>query len=419
MKRLSAKEFELLLNTITYESVLSEENFNKFKLIGINPLDWPAFACKQAYIQFLELVHTKGYPYASAMITEAFSVDAFDITEMHDELDVIGQMYKENLKYFKARFLGRELLANPEKADELISQYQSFASGGLKLLKISDYIEKVTLESKAEADKGTSLVVMPGFVSLSNIAGGFNPQRVSLITAKSGFGKTKLAGCFARNMSKSMPVIYFNMEMGVRDFVSMFIHAEADISNTDWFRGNVFKDQIALERVGRYMIKTHESKPIYFTDGKSLDIDTICSAILSVCKPLQNGFVIIDYDQKLTYKSYDEEWKALVRAVERFEEISKITNTHIVVLSQADESGDPKASKRAIQPASLVLNFKQGKIMAGMQEKPDAYYIKAIKNRFGRTGVCVEVEYFPEKSMIKELGVVTEIKEGEIRKRSI
>lgn len=408
MKTLSAAEFEPFLNSIAYEWLLSEENANKFRLAGINPLQWPKFPVKRAMLDFLAIEH-KGFPFASAMVFHEHKISEIKTSELPDDLELLKATYSETLNYFRAKELAKQIELNPSRVHDLIRDFSAGSNEGLKIHELHKEIYK-TFEKQSElVAKGKSIVSIIDFPSLSSYVGGFNPARITIITAKTGFGKTKCATTLARSASKTHPVVFVNMEMGKDDFVSMFIHGEVGISNTDWQHGRCFQDQSTFERVVKYKQSAEAAQPIYFTDGRTLSLSSIKSAIYALLKDTSGGFVFIDYDQKIAPDSSEEEWKTMLKAFVDLEDLAKLTNSHIFILAQANDQGNPKASLRSIQPASCVLNFTRGQIIDHVGAQKEAYYFKALKNRFGVGGFCLEVDYNPAQSNLVEGCVCTEL----------
>ena len=107
------------------------------------------------------------------------------------------------------------------------------------------------------------------------------------------------------------------------------------------------------------------------------------------------GFVIVDYDQKIISKNSDEEWKSVLKTVEMLEECTKQTNAHILVLSQGDDEGQPKASKRSKQPASAVLHLGKN--------DDNEWFIRTTKNRFGNPNLVIPLAVDGATSRIAEL----------------
>lgn len=408
MKPLNAAEFETFLNSIAFEWLSSEENSNKLRLAGINPMQWPAFPVKNAMLDFLAIEH-KGFPFASSMVFHEHKIRSLKTAELPEDLEIIKSTYSNTLRYFRAKDLAKQIEMNPSKVDELIRNFTTGTTDGLKVYELHNEIMKTFEKQSVLAADGKSLVSIRDFPTLSIFVGGFNPARLTIITAKTGFGKTKCATTLARSASKTHPVVFVNMEMGKDDFVSMFIHGSVGVSNTDWQQGKCFNSQVLHEKVLNYQASANQNQPIYFTDGKTLPLSSIKSVIYALLKETSGGFVFIDYDQKIAPDSSEDEWKTMLKSFVDLEDMAKTTNSHIFILAQANDSGNPKASLRSIQPASCVINFTKGLIQDYSGNQRDAYYFKALKNRFGVGGFCLEVDYNPAQSNLTEGNVCTEV----------
>jgi predicted ATP-dependent serine protease len=312
----------------------------------------------------------------------------------HDEDELMAR-YTEGLKFVRIDFLAKSLTQNPEQADFLISEFQRgsvHSSIGFKQL--GESFELVYGEQIRRNQEKRALFKIDGFERLSTSIGGFNPGRISMLTAKSGIGKTTLARnlCLGATASPFGKVLFFNMEMIEHDFVQGFIQIELDLTFEEWTKDAAAK--IANLSLASKRIKNR--KPLFYTDGKSLSLDQIVSSIFSQSSEaeVEPNFIVIDYDQKIQVTSKDEEWRYMVRTMERLEDVAKSTNSHILILAQGNDEGDPKASRRSIQPASAVLNLSL--------EEDGRHSITAIKNRFGAYKAKTFIDYVPEKGRIRE-----------------
>lgn len=387
---INENNFELFLNTIFRESFYSDSNHKKFMSVGIDPNQWPDFEVKNMMLDYNFLKDSKGVEFAKIALVQ--KVEKLKLINIPEDLDMIEASYTTTLKLIKTKQLAKKILENPDDVNSLISDFQKNRSSKVELINLRDGIRPALEDLQEKIKNNQALVQLPDFKLLSNSIGGFNPKRVSIITAKSGFGKTKLAINLALSARKIMNTIYYNMEMGMEDFVSLFIQNKTGTENNKWYKGDI---NFAL--IEKFIDELSEGKSIFFSDGRSLIVDDIISSIYAKTYGEPMNFIVIDYDQKLITKSRDEEWMAMVRSVEKFEDVAKSTNSHVVILAQADDSGDIKSSKRSQQPASAVLNFfSDGEVPF------KKYLIKPLKNRFGPNNFLIEMDYNPSISKITE-----------------
>lgn len=394
-KNMSPIEFIKYISTVTNYYISSKSFYKSLQASNLYVNMWPDCEAKKIITKFNRMVKEKSHDYAAFMIQE----DADDVMKIKedaaDSVDLdpknIQFILEKNAKLFFIKKIGNDLFTNPDNFDEIfqkLKQVTEFTNEPDEYF-VSQFIDATISANEKEVKEGTAQIILPDFKIFSDQIGGFNHSRVSGLSAISGFGKTKLAINLADSARKIMPVFYFNMEMSAEDFEAQFLQKAAGLSYKDYKRGNYKKAD--FDKIIEYKASFENTHDICFTGGKSLSIDDVCTKI-SV-KLASGGLAIIDYDQKLVFQDSREEWQAMVRAMERLEDVAKKTKTHIIVLFQADDEGFAKSSKRAIQPLSSFTQFTQ---------EDAGYVLKNIKNRFGQTGFKILVDYYPEYSLVRE-----------------
>ena len=391
MRATNQIEFEKFLQTIVYESYHDEAKDKEFKAIGIDADEWPPCHAKDLMQEFNFLLKKRDRFFAKFSISE--KIKHLGHHDLPKDTDILIAFYKKNIKEYKTGVLAEYILKDPQNAEKYIVDYIKNQKSNIELKDLKNGIIPAIQDLQKRIEAKQALVVLPDFPLLSESIGGFNPKRITIITASSGFGKTKLAINLALSARKLMNVLYYNMEMGDEDFVSMFIQNKTDTDNKSWYDG-----RIKPEKIEAMMSELETGNSIYYTNGQSLNIDEIAASIYSKSNENEMMFVVIDYDQKLISNLKMDEWLAMVRNIEKLEDVAKRSNAQIVILAQADKDGEIKSSKRGNQPASAVLNFySEGDLTL------KKYLIKPIKNRFGSNNFCIEYDYYPAMSKIKEL----------------
>ena len=391
--KLNPLQFEVLLNTIARAWCLNKKNMMQFKYFGIDPKSWPSCKAKALLLEFEFLLTKHDHSWASSMLGS--KICDLEHLGVLPDLNNLRVQYDSNLTSARAKELAMQIMNEPDRVDEFINSFVTNKQTGVDLKVLSERIHHLVEKNEKLIAAGKSKIVYPDFKILSNKIGGFNPGRVTIISAKSGFGKTKLAINLALSASKIMPVLFFNMEMTELDFAASFLHRECQISNSDWASGAYITETNQKKILD--FANNQSNQNILYTTGKGMTIDAIESTILSQFTDSELNTVIVDYDQKIITQN-DDEWMAVLRAVERLEDCSKKTNSHIIMLAQASDEGHIKSSKRASQPASCVLNFdKDG----------GAYILEAKKNRFGQNGFKLQMLVDHATSTIKEHEIIT------------
>lgn len=396
---MTPKDFELMLNFIARECCLSEEKFKTFKRLGVNPIEWPAIRAKALLVEFFATVECLNYRAAQGSHGRHLIALEFESCD----LEKIRIHYRHQINIQKARDLAAQLLEKPQDVDKIISEYKTGKSTSVELRNVFDSYDSVIERHLQKVHRGDSLKVLPSFPKLSKAIGGFNPGRITIILAQTGFGKTKLAINLADSASEVMPTIFYNMEMDFDEFTSMFIQKNAKIKNNYWADGSfVTNDNIKIILDG----KKESFKNLFISNGKSITTEELLSSIYIQAETTPH-FIVIDYDQKVLIERTNDEWFGILKLVEAIEEAAKVTESHIVLLAQANDMGNIKASARAQQPTSAVLNFT--KLDDGR------FAIQSKKNRFGEP-FTLEVDYDPSISIVIENDFINHIPRTEMKK---
>lgn len=395
-------KFEMMLNFIARECCLSEEKFKTYRRLGVNPIEWPAIRAKTLLVEFFATVECLNY--RAAQGSHGWALIALE----HEcfDLEQIRINYRNMINICAARDLATKLYENPQDLEKILNDFKLGKTTTIELKNVLDNYNLVIERHLKKVHEGESLKTLPHFPKLSSAIGGFNPGRITIITAKTGFGKTKLAINLAEAASEKMPTIFYNMEMDFDEFTSMFIQKNAKIKNKYWADGSfVTNDNLKLILEGR---KEH-FKNLFISDGRSITTQELLSSIY-IQAELISHFIVIDYDQKVLIERNNEEWFGILKLVESLEEAAKVTKSHIILLAQSNDDGNVKASARSQQPASAVLNFT--KLEDGR------YAIQSKKNRFGEP-FTLEVDYYPSISTVLEKDFIIETKKPEKKFRDL
>lgn len=388
------KNFKPFFDTIAQTMIFDEKQFERLKRLGVDVSLWPKTTQAAPLLRFIEKLN-EGYWVARQHVLGG-SLEGFEEMVHLPETDAeFQELYFKNINSARSVELGSALLVSPENASKLLQEYQE------RLVSKATMLEEKSLaaEHLKILEKRNSLVnplaVIPGFERLSDLIGGFNPERVTIVSALTGFGKTNLALNLAANASNKMVVGMINMEMGLIDLQDRLFAIKSKHSHNQVRTGKIdWTKAIA-------MYSEERTQRLFITDGKNLSLDQIYSEAYQLKQNKNLHLLFIDYDQKIDLRvdSKTPEWKALQLAVQAIEAMAKELKIHIVMLSQAADEGAPSGSKRSMYPASTVLYFTKVQ-----KDEEEIFILKPIKNRFGPTNKSIEVEYIPEMSIIKEKG---------------
>jgi hypothetical protein len=392
-------DFELLLNTIA-KNILLDQNFEtQMRFLKIDFTEWPECLAKKIMREYDVGCKLKGREFSRFMVYDQFKVNDLPISK---EIDGDGEAFKysylKKLNSWRGREIGMKILENPEKYEDIYFQFNSKKhSSELRLFDIADEVRNVIARMDEKRLSGMATVKIKGFELLSEMIGGFNPQRLAILHARTGLGKTTIAQNFAMAAAATgFKSIFINMEMGVDDFVGRAMQAKIGATGMEWRAGNFNAEKLGIE-VG----KMQDHAKIVFTDGKAITIDEIESIAIIETENEKMSFIFIDYDQKIEHNMRVEEWMALKRISERLEQLAIKTNSFILMLSQSTEEERIAASQRSMQPTSAVLSFFKQKDIDGTR-----FFIRAQKNRFAIRDNLLELNYDPATGKITELEIL-------------
>jgi len=368
-----------MVRDLAYWSIVDEKiELEKYANIE----DWDEGLAKEVVVEFRTYL-SNGYtrPYARHLIQDKLAQLKSNNFKLPEHFQ---SEYKELVFQKRALRLASEIIHDPDKVD---LHYQKFQTSGNfeNLVNFKEVTAAVLENFKKRILENKTRVALKDWPILSECVGGFNGGRVGLITAMTGFGKTNLAVSLIASAAKSGNVLYVNQEMSLDDFYFKILSSKVELSLSE------------LEQRCDLLSEIEHKLPssIYFTKDKSFS----SNEIISYCTKIKPWLVVIDYDQKLDMRVSKDlpEWKALQMEVEKLEQMAKQMNIFVLMLSQEGSDGDIAASKRSKNPATFVLRFHREEI--GDTTKT---LITCIKNRFGPNDFCIEVNYQPEKSLVKE-----------------
>jgi len=364
------KSYPVYFSRIARLFIEDPDAFIHFRTHGFSALDWPACDGREVALQFERLADERSVEFAKLKLSDrALNLESVD--QLPQEFDQIWNLAADMATYGIWEQTARAILADPMKGPEVVAQVRT--GHRVEMFNVQDVILKHIEEQTELSRQGKSYrLTIPGWEELSKNVGGFNAGRVGFIVAETGAGKTTLAMNLLSSASKQFPVLMVNMEMETKDMLDRLLKMESGVE-PEWLT-----DQPSLDTQSRTIDAARSVQnrtPFIMTDGRALTMPEITSAIIRAKEKHGVQIVIVDYDQKIVADNDSEEWKEILRAMVKLEELSKATETFIFVLAQGDENGMPKASKRAMQPCSCVLYLHaEGK----------GHWIESRKNRFGK-----------------------------------
>ena len=291
--------------------------------------------------------------------------------------------------------LSMELEKSPERGKEILETFQLTEAKSITSARASDFGVFYLRQHLAKINQGESPIVkIKLFEKLSEMIGGFNGQRIGIITGETGFGKTNFCLNLAIRAAFDMRVAYVNMEMSLEDMTKRLAVILGQVSYSDFQKGN-FNQEVIERRLCQIGDK------IEMTSGQVLTLEQIESWLKLENSKKKISIVFIDYDQKLELKISREtpEWKAIQNAILSLEEVAKKLDLFILVAAQVNRDGQISGSHRSIFPAHVHLNFRNDEIYGPL--------IEAKKNRHGKKNQALTVTYDESNSSIQEKEILT------------
>lgn len=275
---------------------------------------------------------------------------------------------------------------------------------------VDDIVESA--KSKGESRYG----MRTGLRDLDEITMGLHSGNYVIVGARPSMGKTSNALRIACNVAlrnEKNPVLFFSLEMKVKDLLERVVAAEAKIQQRKMREGLV--DRYELQKI-QQTLKEIDSAPIDWCDPPEINVDILRSEARRWARPHKAAgrkmLIVVDYLQLVrppkrlmsreqevseisrSLKALGRETEACVMALSQMNRTSQLRASHRPVLSDLRESGSLE------QDADLVLLLHRDDYYEEDPEKKAKLEGQAdiivAKNRNGDTGT-VKV-YFDRKT---------------------
>lgn len=290
--------------------------------------------------------------------------------------------------------LAERIINFPDQAKELLADFSITSAKSISSADVFDFVPCFHDELIEEIRAGKAKFIIPGFEMTSEAIGGFNPGRLHLLLATTGYGKTQFGINLALKAALKLRVAYINQEMILKD-ISRRISTIATRKTFDaLFSGQISKNEIEIA------LRPLKGK-LVFTGGEELSVHQIKSWLKMHKLSHPFDLVIIDYDQRLVLQQdrNTPEWQAMKNAVQELESLAKEMNFCCLLIGQLNREGEISASHRAQYAAHSVLVF---------EEHPEhGPVIYARKNRHGKRKAGVKLNYIQESGLVVELASIS------------
>ena len=367
-----------IIQALAYRAMVDPAFYESMVAMGIDHRDWPDGLPQRVMTDYVRDRESNNHDYAFWNVTQHLSCDDLQRLEytLPDSEEGIRAAYVTALGAYRGFKLGQALIGSPEQADELVAGFLGVSGAVSRVIDMAEgereqhdrYVESVM--------SGESVVTIPTWPRLSDAIGGFNPSRIAICKAASGFGKSLLAQNLALSASKKFPVLYVNMEMSLRDVYERHWAMTSGVSFSSMRQqGPPPLGKTGMIDPGRF----------FMTDGRHMSFNEIRAIARRIRTRHGLGAFFIDYDQKLVLDvpHGSSEWRESQRAMERFEEMAKELQCFGLVLAQTNREGQISSGHRMRFSASTIWHFRQDEIYGPV--------IAFEKNRFCQLGTAVSV----------------------------
>ena len=232
-------------------------------------------------------------------------------------------------------------------------------------------------------EKGVS--VKTGFQDIDGTTGGLYADELILLAARPSMGKSALAMDIALNVSKTVPVLFFSLEMTTKQLGQRILSNLSGVQMGHVRSGKLTPEEV--ESISKAWGKFNENTTKLLINDNMFDLNQIISACKRHSRP---GLIIIDYLQLIKVNSKEKRYIAVGEISRSLKHLSKQLSCPVLALSQLNrlvESrtdmiprlSDLRESGDLEQDADMVM------FLHGEKEQSKRTVIVA-KNRQGRTG---------------------------------
>ena len=366
--------------------------FNEADFLGICDAagvdwSWPKTLPGDAVTEFRSDLDKIGREKALAKQRPVISMLTQMITKLSDlpaDIESMRIEYRDLCRVQKAIDTANAVIKDPDSHERLFAGLQTYESNAVATVDHAALIEAYRL-SKIEMETRGPKVLIPGFEGTSELVGGFNPARITLLLAQSGFGKSNLAMNLAYAAADKMAVGYMNLEMSIADVAN---RAAVFRSGKTWV--DLYANQIDVSQANQPL--RHELR---VSDGRELHIGAMISWARAFKKTNPEfGLFIVDYDQKILVNTNRDtpEWKAIHMAIKELEELAKAIQIHVIVVAQFNRQGELASSWRIINSAHTVLKFREykgGVVIENSIKARHAKYPCAVYVNYNKAGAKI------------------------------
>jgi hypothetical protein len=401
-------EIEKYFSTIIVDWIMNPYRRDVYHVAGIDPRHFPTeFTASRMFADFQRIADNDGEPLARHELRtdiEATESMFADYSSIPADPEALIKKHSNMRRAYQSFKISEKLKQEPHRLAEIIDSVEIEDSKAVKVFRLEDIAPTVIREHIAKPVE-KRLVKIDGFPKLSNLVGGFNPQRIGFLMGETGFGKTNLLVNLALRARHTMKTIFVNMEMAMGDVIK-----RAAVNLTGMTHSEYDHQPELLEPYG-FVEKVFQFRDrLFITDGTPLSVNQIKAVTRAHSKGERVEFLIIDYDQKLelAITKSEPEWFAMKRAVQSLEQFAMDEKLHILLAVQVNREGQVSSSHRSTFGAHYILNFYNHNSFGPC--------IESTKNRHATNDSLLKVNYDKSSSRITELDLISKSEHDSLTK---
>jgi len=258
-----------------------------------------------------------------------------------------------------------------------------------------------TLEITEELTKKESLAFPTNIHIFDKHFGGFHRQRIYILGARPGHGKTSFLAWFTANISKyGYKVLYISPEMAKKDLILRMLCSQSNIENRILENPKLLTEE-------NWKVITNTAAKMY--DYKIAIYDKKCSIqhVNFLAQKIKPDILIIDYIQHMQFKSMEFRAIEINNIMNELKNIAKENNCSVIIASQISRqieerqsklpmSSDYKSSGSIEEGGDMAMfllwpykfNLRNNPKTHSPWQEEDKHIITIVisKNRFGPTG---------------------------------
>ena len=202
-----------VLPSLAIKFCADEKVLFEFQSLGINPNEWPSGKEKDLVRDYAIARKANSHKLALFQVMDRVKALIAEHPSAGEMFEAAKADYDRLIKKKRVQDLVFAMQTDPANADKLITEYQSKGTSRIDYEDFFESAEALHMRLLTRLEENRLLVKIKDWELLSSSIGGFNPGRVGILMAKTGFGKTAFGLNFAMSAQKTVRTLFVNMEM--------------------------------------------------------------------------------------------------------------------------------------------------------------------------------------------------------------